>query len=104
MSGRCPRCGGYTDKASPEWRIDPCGCDLPNRSDPGKGASVKTAKLPWCWNSGARVNLSPKEGDNRETRCSRCGRVLKVRPAKGERGRSEATLPRHRSTANLGGV
>jgi hypothetical protein len=45
-----------------------------------------------CWNSGARVMLSVGEALAGRTRCSRCGRVLKVRVPSGV---DEATLPTH---------
>jgi len=45
-----------------------------------------------CLNSGARVMLSVGEQIARQTRCPRCGRVLRVRVAEGA---NEATLPRH---------
>lgn len=45
-----------------------------------------------CWNSGARVMLSTGDAIDRRTRCSRCGRVLKIRVPQGV---DEATLPQH---------
>jgi hypothetical protein len=56
----------------------------------------------WCWNSGARELLSVGEALAARVRCSRCGRLLKVRvPAQKFDGSSarhtEATLPRHKN-------
>lgn len=53
-----------------------------------------------CWNSGAREMLSVREALAGEVRCSRCGRLLKVRVKRGREGSyDEAPLPRHLPTA-----
>jgi hypothetical protein len=49
-----------------------------------------------CWGSNERVMLSVGEALDRRSRCSRCGRMLKIRvPASVD----EATLPRHNAPA-----
>jgi hypothetical protein len=54
-----------------------------------------------CWNGGTRGPLTPDESIRGRVRCSRCGRVLKVRVPQNpstERGSYEATLPHHYET------
>lgn len=55
----------------------------------------------WCWNGGTREILSLGECHAGRVRCSRCGRMLKVRvPAEKHNGSAtEATLPRHKAVA-----
>jgi hypothetical protein len=62
------------------------------------GKNEKTAR---CLDSGARETISVADQLSRSTRCSRCGRVLRVRVRASESGdENQVTLPHHnRATA-----
>ena len=49
-----------------------------------------------CIGGGGRRPISIEEAVRRWTRCSRCGRVVKIRPAVNKTEHyTEATIPRH---------
>lgn len=62
-------------------------------------ANPQAPEADLCWDSGARVTLSLGEAEREMVRCSRCGRMLKIRVRRGrvEGDSSEATLPKHKA-------